>query len=393
MTDDQKPQQESAHQETHSEELDAEAMKPLQEWLRYQGFDLAWSSEATNASEAGISEHFRFERVPFELQEFGTVLIPDPRILEQGPLEVAIFVFEPQHDPMARGRPQASALYSEIKDAAAIYTHYLNCALQLKQRVAVHNQGMTKKEADRIYSFDTVTKPIQFGGVLKELLRIGSSLEKDRDQKRTEIGRSKALNNAVLAEQKDRGPGAASLAETSIKLSTTIIALIEKARYAVSTIESRRRAAMAADRKSGSTTPAELQARLFGGIDHDKIRTDFVGKTIFSFYTGINASRVWVDTCLPEWQKFFELVVFVGQLYDGRPAILTDQIYGTYIAIDRALSNGNVRGEAEAQAYAFVIDQLGRLIDKSALQMKGEQLAEDVDGEVIVADFSGFVGD
>ena len=69
------------------------------------------------------------------------------------------------------------------------------------------------------------------------------------------------------------------------------------------------------------------------------------------------------------------------------------QIYDTYIAIDWALSKGHVQGEAEAQAYAFVVDQLHRLIDRNALRMIGENLAEDVDDVELVADFSGFKGD
>lgn len=391
MTDDQKPQQQAADQDTQSVELDPEAMKLMQAWARDQGFALEWLREGTITLEGGGFEGARFERVPFELQEFGTVLIPDPRILEQGP--VGIFVFEPQHDPMARGRPQASALYNEIKDAAALHVYHIHCALQLKQRLAVHNGGLAKKVAAARYGFDARTTDVRFGIQLNELVHIGSRIEKQRNELRTDVGRKMALNNAVLAAQKDRGPSADDLAEASIKLSTAIIALIKKARYAVITFESRRRAAMAADRKSGSTTPTELQERLFGGIDHDQIRTDFVEKTVFSFYTGINASRVWMDTCLAEWQKFFELVVFTGQLYDGRPAILTEQIYNTYFAVDWALSKGTIQGEAEAQAYAFVVDQLHRLIDKSALRMIGENLAEDVDDVVLVADFSGYKGD
>ena len=393
MTNDQQPQQEAADQDTHSVDLDDEAMKLMQAWALDQGFALDWLNEETITSEAGSSERVRFERVPFELQEFGTVLIPDPRILEQGPLKVGIFVFEPQHDPMARGRPQASALYNEIKDAAAVHVYHVHCALQLKQRLGVHHGGMTKKEAASRYDFGKYTHHVSIDLRLNELVRVGSQIEKERNQDRTEIGRSAVLINSVLAAQKNLGPSANSWADASITRSTTTLKLLGKAHYTVKTIESGRRATMAANRKAGSMTHDELQEYLFGGISHDRIRTGCVDKTIFSFFTGINASRIWVDTCLPEWQKFFELVVFTGQLFDGRPAILTEQIYDTYIAIDWALSKGHVQGEAEAQAYAFVIDQLHRLIDRNALRMIGENLAEDVYDVELVADFSGFKGD
>lgn len=383
----------SANDGTHAIEMNAEALSDLEAWARDEGFAFEPLIEGTFTFQAVSSGKWRVERVPVELQKFGTVLIPDPRILNQGPVKVGIFVFEPQQDPVGRGRPQASALYNEIKNAAALQVHHVHCALQLQQRLAVHHEGMTKKEAMAKYHFEANTEHVRSGLSLMELLRIGSSVEKQRNEDRTEIGRLMALSNGVLDAQKNLGPNAKGLAEHAIKLSTSILNLIEKARYNVSTRESRRRAVMAVDRKSGSTTPADLQKGLYGSLDHEKIRTDFVGKTIFSFYTGINASKVWEDTCLAEWQKFFELVVFTGQLYDGRPAILTEQIYNTYFAVDWALSKGTIQGEAEAQAYAFVVDQLHRLIDKNALRMIGENLAEDVDDVELVADFSGCKGD